>query len=74
MQVCRITKLGWFDDSQHRELVEEVTKFLQATVDYCIIGLKVLIHICKHTLSLSRARTIPVPHRRPACLPAAVCV
>jgi hypothetical protein len=41
-QVCRITKLGWFDDAQHRELVEEVTKFLQATVEYCIIGLKIL--------------------------------
>ncbi|CCI50333.1 unnamed protein product [Albugo candida] len=40
--VCRITKLGWFDDSQHREIVDEVTKFLQATVDHCIIGLQIL--------------------------------
>ena len=40
--VCRITKLGWFDDPAHRELVDDVTKFLQATVDHCILGLKIL--------------------------------
>ncbi len=27
--VCRLTKLGWFDDPQHREITQEVTKFLQ---------------------------------------------
>ena len=40
--VCRITKLGWFDDATHRELTEDVTKFLQATVDHCVLGLKIL--------------------------------
>lgn len=40
--VCRITKLGWFDDPVHRGLSEDVTKFLQATVDHCILGLKIL--------------------------------
>jgi exportin-7 len=40
--VCRLTKFGWFDDEQHREIVNEVTKFLQATVDHCIIGLQIL--------------------------------
>lgn len=40
--VCRITKLGWFDDPTHRELADDVTKFLQATVDHCILGLKIL--------------------------------
>ena len=40
--VCRITKLGWFDDSAHRDLVDDITKFLQATVDHCILGLKIL--------------------------------
>jgi len=40
--VCRITKLGWFDDKTHRELADDVTKFLQATVDHCILGLKIL--------------------------------
>ncbi|EEY55154.1 exportin-like protein [Phytophthora infestans T30-4] len=40
--VCRLTKYGWFDDEQHREIVAEVTKFLQATVDHCVIGLQIL--------------------------------
>lgn len=40
--LCRLTKYGWFDDEQHREIVSEVTKFLQATVDHCIIGLQIL--------------------------------
>ncbi|GAB9466965.1 Exportin-like protein [Globisporangium polare] len=40
--VCRLTKFGWFDDEQHREIVNEVTKFLQATVDHCVIGLQIL--------------------------------
>eukprot|EP00941_MAST-03F_sp_MAST-3F-sp1_P000272 g272.t1 len=40
--VCRITKLGWFDDPRHRDLVKEVTKFLQATIEHCIIGLRLL--------------------------------
>lgn len=40
--VCRLTKLGWFDDPQHREITQEVTKFLQATVEHCILGLYIL--------------------------------
>ncbi|TMW66006.1 hypothetical protein Poli38472_003771 [Pythium oligandrum] len=40
--VCRLTKFGWFDDEHHREIVSEVTKFLQATVDHCLIGLQIL--------------------------------
>ena len=27
--VCRITKLGWFEDAVFRDLVNELTKFLQ---------------------------------------------
>jgi exportin-7 len=40
--VCRLTKFGWFDDDQFKELNHEVSKFLQATVDHCIIGLQIL--------------------------------
>jgi exportin-7 len=39
---CRITKLGWFDSIEHREIVEEIQKFLEASVDHSIIGLKLL--------------------------------
>lgn len=27
--LCRITKLGWFDDQRHREVVDAVMRFLQ---------------------------------------------
>lgn len=40
--VCRITKLGWWTDQRHRDLVKELTKFLQHTIEMCIIGLKIL--------------------------------
>jgi len=40
--VCRLTKLGWFDDQQHREITHEVNKFLVASVDHCVIGLRIL--------------------------------
>jgi exportin-7 len=40
--VCRITKLGWFDDDAHRHIVEEASKFLSATTDHYIIGLRIL--------------------------------
>ena len=40
--LCRITKLGWFDDPQHQEIMKEITKFLQATIDHCISGLQIL--------------------------------
>lgn len=39
---CRISKLGWFDSPEHRGIVDEVTKFLQATVHHNIVGLRVL--------------------------------
>jgi exportin-7 len=66
--VCRITKLGWFDDntSVHRELADDVTKFLQATVDHCILGLKILnqlvdelnIHTTGRTLTQHRKTSV----------------
>ena len=30
--LCRITKLGWFDDQRHREVVDAVMRFLQVSV------------------------------------------
>lgn len=30
--LCRITKLGWFDDQRHREVVDAVMRFLQVGV------------------------------------------
>ena len=66
--VCRITKLGWFDENTtvHRDLADDVTKFLQATIDHCILGLKILnqlvdelnIHTTGRTLTQHRKTSV----------------
>ena len=61
--VCRITKLGWFDDKTHRELSNEVQKFLQATVDHCILGLKILNQIVDELNIPTTGRTL-TQHRK----------
>lgn len=61
--VCRITKLGWFDDSTHRELADDVTKFLQATVDHCILGLKILNQLVDELNIPAKGRTL-TQHRK----------
>jgi exportin-7 len=61
--VCRITKLGWFDDPTHRELADDVTKFLQASVDHCILGLKILNQLVDELNIPSNGRTL-LQHRK----------
>jgi exportin-7 len=61
--VCRITKLGWFDDPVHRELADDVTKFLQATVDHCILGLKILNQLVDELNIPTSGRTL-TQHRK----------
>ncbi len=61
--VCRITKLGWFDDTTHRELTEDVTKFLQATIDHCILGLKILNQLVDELNIPTSGRTL-TQHRK----------
>lgn len=61
--VCRITKLGWFDDATHRELTEDVTKFLQATVDHCVLGLKILNQLVDELNIPTSGRTL-TQHRK----------
>ncbi|CAH2275085.1 exportin-7 isoform X2 [Pelobates cultripes] len=43
---ARITKLGWFDcqkeDYVFRSVIVDVTRFLQDSVDYCVIGVSIL--------------------------------
>ena len=61
--VCRITKLGWFDDPTHRELADDVTKFLQATVDHCILGLRILNQLVEELNIPTTGRTL-TQHRK----------
>lgn len=63
--MCRITKLGWFDDNHHRELVDEVANFLQVSVDYCIIGLKILNQLVDELNLPTSGRTLTM-HRKTA--------
>ena len=61
--VCRITKLGWFDDKTHRELSNDVQKFLQATVDHCVLGLKILNQLVDELNIPTSGRTL-TQHRK----------
>ena len=39
--LARITKLGWFETTEHSDVPKEVTQFLTASVDHCVIGLQI---------------------------------
>lgn len=62
---ARITKLGWFDSPEHREILEEIAKFLQATIDHHIIGLKVLLTLVEEMNIPTTGRTL-THHRKAA--------
>jgi exportin-7 len=62
---CRITKLGWFDCNEHREIIDEITKFLEATVEHKIIGLKLLNALVDEMNTPTTGRTLTV-HRKTA--------
>jgi exportin-7 len=63
--VCRITKLGWFDSPEHRQIIEAVTKFLEATVDHYQIGLRVLFSLVDEMNSQTAGRSLTA-HRKTA--------
>ena len=62
---CRITKLGWFDSADHRDIIEETRKFLQATIEHHIVGLRLLIALVDEMNSPTTGRTLTV-HRKTA--------
>ncbi|CAI2183999.1 8336_t:CDS:10 [Funneliformis geosporum] len=37
-----ITKVGWFEDDEFKNITNELSKFIQSTVDHRIVGLQVL--------------------------------
>lgn len=61
----RITKLGWFDAAEFREISEEVRKFLDASVDHNIIGLRMLVSLVDEMNTQTVGRTLTV-HRKTA--------
>ena len=62
---CRITKLGWFDNIEHREIVDEVTKFLQGTIDHHLVGLRILYALVDEMNVPTTGRTLTT-HRKTA--------
>jgi exportin-7 len=62
---CRITKMGWFDCPEHREIIDETAKFLEATIDHKIIGLKLLNALVDEMNTPTTGRTLTV-HRKTA--------
>ena len=63
--VCRSTKLGWFDDQQHREITQEVTKFLTASSTHRILGLQILNQLVEELNIPLSGRTL-TQHRKTA--------
>jgi len=63
--LCRITKLGWFDESVLRDLLDEASKFLSVGVDHYILGLRILNQLVDEVNIPSNGRTLP-QHRKTA--------
>lgn len=62
---CRITKLGWFDNEKHRNIIEEVSNFLQASMAHQVIGLRVLTSLVDEMNLPTSGRTLTL-HRKTA--------
>lgn len=56
---ARITKLGWFDSEKDefvfRNVVSDTTKFLQGSVEHCMIGVQLLSHLVCEMNQISEA-------------------
>lgn len=62
---ARITKLGWFDHQELRDYIDEVKKFLQATVAHNIMGHKLLDALVTEMNIPSSGKTLTA-HRKVA--------
>lgn len=62
---CRVTKLGWFDSPEHREIIDEISKFLEASVDHNLVGLKLLKALVDEMNTPTSGRTLTL-HRKTA--------
>ncbi|CAK9199269.1 unnamed protein product [Sphagnum troendelagicum] len=65
--LCRITKLGWYEDDQFRDIVKEAMKFLtHATVEHFLIGLKILNQLVVEMNQANPGMSL-TQHRKTAC-------
>ncbi|KAJ1634366.1 armadillo-type protein [Pavlovales sp. CCMP2436] len=63
--LCRITKMGWFEDPAHQSITDEVGQFLQATPKHCVIGLGILTALVSE-MNLPAAGRSLTQHRKTA--------
>ena len=61
----RITKLGWFDSAEHRDIIDKTRILLEDTIDNHIVGLRLLIALVDEMNIPTMGRTLTV-HRRTA--------
>ena len=65
--LCRITKLGWYDDERFRDVVKEATKFLaQGFGEHFLIGLKIFNQLVAEMNQSSPGLSL-THHRKTAC-------
>mmetsp|Transcript_24027 Transcript_24027/g.60483 ORF Transcript_24027/g.60483 Transcript_24027/m.60483 type:complete len:1061 (+) Transcript_24027:348-3530(+) len=62
--LCRTTKLGWFDDDQHRNIVEDSKRFLERGMGpHYMLGLKILNMLVTECNQPTPGRTL-TQHRK----------
>eukprot|EP00605_Chrysophyceae_sp_TOSAG23-4_P002609 GSChrysophyteH1.ASY1.ANO1.2881.1 assembled CDS len=63
--ICKITSLGWFDGPEFRDIIDDVTKFVECGPDHTIIGLKILTTMIEEMNIQNPNRTL-TQHRKAA--------
>lgn len=63
--LCRITKMGWFEDPSHQKITDEVGQFLQASSKHCVIGLSILTQLVSEMNLPAPGRSL-TQHRKTA--------
>mmetsp|Transcript_23338 Transcript_23338/g.78457 ORF Transcript_23338/g.78457 Transcript_23338/m.78457 type:complete len:1080 (-) Transcript_23338:139-3378(-) len=63
--LCRMTKMGWFDEPVHQGITDEVNKFLHASPKHCVIGLSILTQLVTEMNQPAQGRSL-TQHRKTA--------
>ena len=71
--LCHVTKFGWNDADSHKNIVDDVSRFLNASAHHCVIGLQVLTRLVtdmnvtiptiRRTITHSQSRKISLSFR-----------
>ncbi|XP_043925027.1 ran-binding protein 17 [Protopterus annectens] len=65
--IAKITKLGWFDVQEEqlvfRDVIADVSKFLQGTVEHCVIGTMILSELTQEMNVVDYTRPSPKNRR-----------